>query len=75
MKHRKEKSIEQRMEYRVENMEKIYSKIFVRIKYYNLVLHEITRIWNSILSNKILTITPNPKIFELLEKKKKSQIF
>lgn len=43
MKHRKEKSIEQRMEYRVENMEKIYSKIFVRIKYYNLVLHEITQ--------------------------------
>lgn len=75
MKHRKEKSIEQRMEYRVENMEKIYSKIFVRIKYYNLVLYEITRIWNSILSNKILIITLNPKIFELLEKKKKSQIF
>lgn len=75
MKHRKEKSIEQRMEYRVENMEKIYSKIFVRIKYYNLVLHEITRIWNSILSNKILIITPNPKIFELLEKKKKNLKF
>lgn len=75
MKHRKEKSIEQRMEYRVENMEKIYSKIFVRIKYYNLVLYEITRIWNSILSNKILIITLNPKIFELLEKKKKNLKF
>lgn len=39
MKHRKEKLIKQRMEYRVENVEKIY-KIFVpaRIKYYNLVL-------------------------------------
>lgn len=74
MKHRKEKLIKQRMEYRVENVEKIY-KIFVsaRIKYYNLVLHEITqtRVWNFILSNKILIITLNPKLFE----KKKSQIF